>query len=76
MQGESNKGEGLKSLRKMSEQFEVLERYSCFSIVLFLVWSALYFSIVFLILLCLKLYQLSKVLQIIKEITLISFSTA
>lgn len=76
MQGESNKGEGLKSLRKMSEQFEVLERYSCFSIVLFLVWCALYFSIVFLILLCLKLYQLSKVLQIIKEITLISFSTA
>lgn len=41
MQGEGRKGERLKSLRKMSEEFEVLERYSCFSIGLFLVWYAL-----------------------------------
>lgn len=45
----------------MSEKFEVLERCSCFSIGLFLVWYALHLRFVFLILLCLKLHQLSKV---------------
>lgn len=45
----------------MSEKFEVLKRYSCFSIGLFLVWCALQLRIVFLTLSYLKLYQLAKV---------------